>query len=313
LRIEKLLTLLLVSANPIVRTFFEKVIDQAKDYSLILAANRFEGLECLQKTEIDCIVIDENTIDIDLRSFCEEIKEFEGSNKIPILIITGNLKKSFIRELIQVGVSDFLREPLDKDELFLRIEIARDIIKTRAKISTLTSLFSKETNQGLPLEKRVILDDQAMRLIRRALTEKIASVLMILEIDQYPQIVEAHGEQIGRFIILACGKHLQKLMRPQDMLCNQSHGKFVIFLPNTSSAASGYIAENMMKSLEKKIFSASNLDFVLTLSIGIATLEQAADPVKNIAINIERLIKNATEALNKAKEKTNSIISYKKS
>ncbi|QVL57684.1 MAG: diguanylate cyclase [Simkaniaceae bacterium] len=312
LKPKKLPTLLLVTSLPLVRAFFERAIDKIEEYALIITSSRLETLEYLEKTYISFIVIDEKTANIQLRSLCEEIRRFRGYDHTPILIITGHLKKTFARDLIKAGATDFLREPLDEEEFLLRMEMASDVMETQSKISTLTTHFSTQKMASSSLEKRSILDDRATRLIHEALAEKTALALILLELDQYNQILSAQGENVAHALTLDCEDSLQKLMRAQDLLYNQNHGKFAIFLPKTSCKASEFIAENIMEYLDAEIFSAGSLRFTLTASIGIATLEQTGDVTKNDTINLERLMKGATSSLNKAKEKKNTIISYKK-
>ena len=312
LKPKKLPTLLLVTSLPIVRAFFEKIIDRIEGYSLIITSSRLETLEYLDKTYISFIVIDEKTANIELRPLCEEIRRFKGHDHTPILIITNHLKKSFTRDLIKAGATDFLREPLDEDEFFVRMEMAGDVMQTQSKISALTAHLSKQQKGSSSLEKRTILDDRATRLVHEALAEKTALALILLEIDQYGQVLKGHGENVAHALTLDCEDHLRKIMRGQDLLYNQSQGKFAIFLPKTSCKASEFIAENIMEYLDAEIFSAGNIRFTLTASIGIATLEQTGDMTKNDTINLERLMKGASSSLTKAKEKTNTIVSYKK-
>ncbi|MDN3509281.1 MAG: diguanylate cyclase [Candidatus Neptunochlamydia sp.] len=312
LKPKKLPTLLLVTSLPLVRAFFEKIIDRIEGYFLIITSSRLETLEYLDKTHISFIVIDEKTANIALHPLCEEIRRFKGHDHTPILIITSHLKKSFTRDLIKAGATDFLREPLDEDEFFARMEMAGDVMQTQSKISALTTYLSKQQKGPSSLEKRTILDDQATRLVHEALAEKTALALIFLEIDQYDQVLKARGENAAHALTLDYGDHLRKLMRSEDLLYNQSQGKFAIFLPKTSCKASEFIAENIMEYLDAEIFSTGNIRFTLTASIGIATLEQTGDMTKNDTINLERLMKGASSSLNKAKEKTNTVVSYKK-
>ncbi|MEM8727764.1 MAG: diguanylate cyclase [Chlamydiota bacterium] len=309
---KKLPTLLLVTSLPLVRAFFERAIEKIEGYSLIIASSRPETLEYLDKTYISFIVIDEKTANIELRSLCEEIRHFKRDDYTPILIITNHLKKSFTRDLIKVGATDFLREPLDEDEFLIRMEMATDVMQTQSKFSTLTTHLSKQQKGSSSLEKRAILDDRATRLVDEAVAKKTALALILLEIDQYGRVLKACGEKTARTFTLDCENCLRKIIRSQDLLYNQNRGKFAIFLPGTSCKGSELIAENIMEYLDGEIFSAGKIHFTLTASIGIATLEQTGDMKKNDTINLERLMKAVSSSLNQAKEKTNTIVSYKK-
>lgn len=311
LKPKKLPTLLLVTSSPIVRTFFETVIDKLENYALVITASRLETLEYLEKTHISFIVIDEKTTNLELRPLCEEIRRHKHYGNTPILIITNHLKKSFTKDLIKAGATDFLRQPLDEDEFFLRMDLAEDVMSTQSKISSLTSRLATESTHTTPsLEKRAFLDDRATRLIHEAISEKSALALILLEIDQYSQVLNARGENVAHALTLDFEDHLQRLMRVSDLLYNQKEGKFAVFLPKTSCKASEFIAENILEYLDSEIFHAGNIRFTVTVSIGIATLEQTGDPEKNDTINLERLISGAQSCLNQAKEQKNTIVLY---
>lgn len=310
LKPKKLPTLLLVTSSPLVRTFFETVVDKLEDYALIITSSRLETLEFLEKTHISFIVIDEKTTDLELRPLCEEIRRHKSYINTPILIITNHLKKSFTKDLIKAGATDFLRQPLDEDEFFLRMDMAKNVMGTQSKITGLTSRLGKNTPSSPSLENRSFLDDRATRLIHDAITEKTPLALILLEIDQYRQILNARGENVAHALTLDFEDHLARLMRANDILYNQNSGRFAVFLPKTSCKASEFIAENILEYLDAEIFHAGNIRFTVTASMGIATLDQTGDPTKNDTSNLERLMNGAQSCLNKAKEKKNTIVIY---
>ncbi|WP_316359560.1 diguanylate cyclase domain-containing protein [Candidatus Neptunichlamydia sp. REUL1] len=306
---KKLPTLLLLTDNPLMRAFFEGVIAKIEAHALIIASSKLEALEYLDRTYISIIVVDEKIPNLALIPLCTDIRTLKDYAHTPILIITAHLKKSFIRNLIKAGATDFLREPLEEDEFLLRMEMAGGVMETQAKMATLSSCMSKDAPSNASLEHRAVLGDRATKLVGQALSEKTQLALLLLEIDQYPQIVETRGENVAHALTLDFEDHLQKLIRSQDLLYNQNHGKFAVFLPKTSCKAAVFIAENISEYLDSEIFSAGNIRFTLTVSIGVASLDQAGDATKSAAINLERLSSCASQCLKKANEKKDTIVS----
>lgn len=306
---KKLPTLLLLTDNPLVRAFFEGVIAKIEDHALIIASSKLETLEYLDRTYISIIVIDEKTPNLELIPLCTDIRILKDYAHTPILIITAHLKKSFIRNLIKAGATDFLREPLEEDEFLLRMEMAGGVMETQAKMASLSSRMSKAAPSNASLEHRTIVGDRATKLVGQALSEKTQLALLLLEIDQYPQILETRGENVAHALTLDFEDHLQKLVRTQDLLYNQNHGKFAVFLPKTSCKAAVFIAENISEYLDSEIFSAGNIRFTLTVSIGIASLDQAGAVEKSAATNLERLSSAASQCLSRASEKKDTIVS----
>lgn len=312
MRPKKLPTLLLVTDSPVIRVFFETITDNLEDYALICVNSQIEAEDFLNKTYISFIVIDENTPYIELIPLCEKIRTLREHAHTPILIITGHLKKAFTRNLLKAGATDFLREPLDEDEFLLRMEMASDIMETQQKITALSTRLPTGLTSTTSLNKRAIMDDRATKIIAVALSEKTSLALLLMEIDQYQKFQKARGENASHALLIDFGDHLQKLMRIQDLLFNQKYGKFAVFLPKTSEKGSQLIAENIQEYLETETFSAGNIRFNLTISIGVATLENSGDLTKSPAVNFERLLAAATTCLNEAKKKGNTVVSQSK-
>ena len=139
LKPKKLSTLLLVTDSPLVRGFFEKVIQKVEDLTLIIVSSKLEALDYLDASDISLIIIDEKTPHLNSRELCIDIRQMKPYQHTPILMLTPHLKKPFIRSLIKAGATDFLREPLEEDEFLLRMEVAKKIMVTQAKMMSVST------------------------------------------------------------------------------------------------------------------------------------------------------------------------------
>lgn len=307
---NKLPTLLLITDSPVTRVFFEEAVSKLEDYSLICSNSSIDAFDSMHKTYVSFIVIDENTPYIDLAVMCMKIRKLKEHQHTPILIITAHLKKSFTRRLLKAGATDFLREPLEQDEFFHRMEMANEIKKTKEKMSSLSSRFPVGPSQSTTMDERVVLDDRAVKLISNALADETALALLLIEIDQYDHFHKAHGTKAGSGLLLDFQDHLQKLMRGQDLLFSQKKGKFLVLLPRTSSKAAQFIAENIQESLEMVTFHSGEIAFNLTISIGLVTLDEEGSKTKSASFNFDRLMQAANNCLNEAKKKGNAIVAH---
>lgn len=309
LKPKKLPTLLLVTGSPIVRTFFETVKIKLEDYALICADSDREALHYIETTFINFVVIDDKTPKIELIPLCKKIRTTRDHEHTPILIITGHLKKTFTRNLLKAGATDFLREPLDEDEFLHRMEMASDIMETQQKITALSTRLTLPSHSGTSLKNRTIMDDRAIKVIEEALSKKTSLALLIMEMDQYQKFQKSRGENAGHALLVNFEDQIQKLLRYQDLLFNQKEGKFALFLPETPEKETQSIAQNIQQSLERESLSSGIIRFDLTLSIGIVMLEKAGDVNKSPAFNLQRLMSAAENCLNQAKKTGNTIIS----
>lgn len=310
LKPSELPTLLLITNSPVTRVFFDEAITKLENYSLLCSNSSIDAFDSLEKTLITFIVIDEKTPYIDLAEICMKIRKLKDYQHTPILIITAHLKKSFTRRLLKAGATDFLREPLEENEFFHRMEIAKEMKKTQKKMSTLTPYFSSPNPTVISMQERVILDDRVVKLISNALEEGSSLAMLLLEIDQYVHFRKAYKTKAADGLLIDFQDHLQALMRRQDLLFSQKKGKFLILLPHTTSKAAQFIAENIQESLEMKTFHSGDICFNLSVSIGLVTLDEEGSLSQGPSFNFDRLMQAANACLDHAKKQGNVIVAH---
>jgi PleD family two-component response regulator len=114
----KLPTLLVIADNPSIRFWVKKHLDD--QFFILSAEGRQEALEALS-ARLDFIIIDAALEDCDALALCKELSQLTQKTPISILLVTGRLKKSFRDRALASGVTDFLSDQLDLDELETRI------------------------------------------------------------------------------------------------------------------------------------------------------------------------------------------------
>ena len=62
---------------------------------------------------------------------------------MPLLLITNQLKKKFISQALNAGVSDFINEPLDELEIGQRIAVALKFQQLQNKTSRIAGKLKK--------------------------------------------------------------------------------------------------------------------------------------------------------------------------
>ena len=153
----KLPTLLIVADDPSVRFWIKKQLDD--QFFILSAENKQEALQALY-TRLDFIIVDAAFEDGDPLTLCKELSQFDKINRIPILLITGRLKKSFRAQATQSGVTHFLSDQLDADELQARIEEGNKIALSRQKTEDLGNAIPTIKGNS-SLKKKVISIDKA--------------------------------------------------------------------------------------------------------------------------------------------------------
>ena len=103
-----------------IRGVIEDLADDYYDVVIALSAN--EGLEILQKQNIDIILLDVMMPDIDGFECAQMIKSNNNTKDIPIIFVTANKDDETIEQCYKVGGDDYVNKPFNHTELLSRIK-----------------------------------------------------------------------------------------------------------------------------------------------------------------------------------------------
>ncbi len=118
---SQLPTLLLIADNPAVAHWIRKNLEGR--FLLIQAATAENALQTIRLTALDFIILDSNFEESNALSLSHKARQI--NTVIPIILLTGRLKKTFQEEALKAGVTDFLNDQLDLDELETRLATDR--------------------------------------------------------------------------------------------------------------------------------------------------------------------------------------------
>jgi len=266
-------------------------------FHLIERADVKQALELLKHSRVDLVIIDAKVKKGHTIETAEEIRAAVFRDT-PILLITSNIKKSFAQVALNSGITDFINEPLDKDEVEQRIAVAFKNQDRPTRISQIAQRSTPTMRSSAPLTTREFLSDQAIKEIAKARkTSTIISLLMI-ELDDFKKIPATKSSKAQ--------EHLEKILhenlRKNDILIPQGPGKFILMLPRTSNRAAEIIAETIRMEVLRTSFSIP-----LSVSIGLISLDKSvpgsADEV------FDKLLEGVKRATSEAKKTGNKIVS----
>ncbi|OGI22536.1 MAG: hypothetical protein A2287_08355 [Candidatus Melainabacteria bacterium RIFOXYA12_FULL_32_12] len=133
--------------------------------------------------------------------------------------------------------------------------------------------------------------------IKRSARYKHSVSLLMMDIDNFKQINDAHGHQIGDEILRVIANVISSTCRKIDMPSRYGGEEFAVILPETSTENARKIADRIRRKVEAIAVTTENTAKVVpTISIGISTYPDLAN-------SQESLIGSADKALYFAKEK----------
>lgn len=143
----------------------------------------------------DMIIIDEDTIDIDIVDLCKSIRENEDNSITPIIVISSEWEKEHRVKILEQSVEYFIIKPVDQEYLYFTVKNLLRLLQTNRRISPLT---------GLPGNVQ-IQAEMKKRLLNR---EKFA--VFYFDLDNFKAYNDIYGFSNGDEIIKFTAKTIVK-------------------------------------------------------------------------------------------------------
>lgn len=283
---------LIASRNSSQRTILNKILQPI--FHLIESADVQDTIDLLKITHVDLVILDAKLKEGHTLPTAEQIRTVLSFD-IPILLITSNLKKNFIEAALEAGVTDFIHDPLEEEEVEQRVRVA---IQAHHRSKQISEIARGKAPTIKPSPKtiadRKILNDRALKEISQARKSSNIVSLLIIELDDPAKKIPL---EIDRLFTI-----LQQNLREKDILIPQAFGKFFLMLPKTSQRAAEMIAETIRTEAEERS---------LTVSIGVISFDHTAPSYGTASADFEHLIAGANAAMQEAKKTGNKIVSEK--
>ncbi len=146
------------------------------------------------------------------------------------------------------------------------------------------------------LPNRVLFYDRMKQEIAYAKREKKKFALMFLDLDNFKEVNDKFGHDIGDQLLQEVAKKFNELLREADTICRLGGDEFIILLPRLAQPRENAVdvARKILHSLVEPFLIKGNQIYVNT-SIGIALYPDDGDKE-------EVLIKSADKAMYSAKK-----------
>lgn len=96
--------------------------------------------------------------------------------------------------------------------------------------------------------------------------------LLLIEIDDLPRVIDAHGADAGELVILGIVSLCGGGLRSTDILARWTEGQLAIALPGSGSEGASEVAERLRAGAATMVMTGPNRAAIrVTLSIGVAT------------------------------------------
>ena len=269
-------------------------LSKAHDVDLEVDAN--EALFRAATGDYDLAIVSSSLKNVDSLRVCSQLRSLDCTRDLPILLLADAEDRGRILRGLDIGVNDYLVQPVDRNELMarVRIQLRRKRYTDRLRAIMQESLQLAVMDSLTGLHNRRYLESNLSGLVVAAADGNKPLSLMILDIDHFKAVNDTFGHNAGDDILKAFAARVKAAIRGADVFCRLGGEEFIIVMPDTSIAVAGKVAERVRQAVGGTVFSVGDgREIPVTVSIGISERRNGRE--------VDAMMKRADHALYQSK------------
>ncbi len=160
----------------------------------------------------------------------------------------------------------------ERKRLISQLQVANELLHQTARTDTLTNLPNR----------RSLVESIEKEHARHLRTKRPLSFIMG-DIDLFKQINDSLGHDVGDFALSHTALILKEHCRQHDIIGRWGGEEFLIILPDTDLDEAINLAERLRSSVALAPYQLLNKSFSVTISLGVATLQENQLPSQCIS------------------------------
>lgn len=252
--------------------------------------------------EADVLILDWMLPGMDGLELLRRIRGREEQPYVYIIMLTGRRSPADLVEGFEAGADDYLRKPVDWDELDARLRAGERIVNLqRALIEAREELRTQAMQDALTgiLNHGAIMD-ALEREVNRADREGSPLSVVLADLDKFKRVNDNYGHLAGDHVLVEMARRMRGCLRSYDAIGRYGGEEFLLVLPNSGPQVAKDLAERIRAVVVNTPFELGNGSDAgsvrMSLSLGVVTL---AEPR---ALPAQELIRVADRALYDVKD-----------
>jgi two-component system cell cycle response regulator len=243
-------------------------------YDVTAVSDGTQAWEVLQSEDPPRLAILDWLMDeMDGLEVCRRVREHPGLRDMYLIFLTSRGDQNHIVAGLHAGANDYVTKPFDRHELLARVRVGAQMVSLHAELAArVRELDALATMDGLTgIANRRTFQARLEAEISRTNRYHPPLALMMLDVDHFKSLNDAHGHQAGDQVLQRMGQLLASSTRNTDLVGRYGGEEFAIILVNTSRAAAEQAAERLLARIQAEPWPYR----AVTASIGLASWNSA--------------------------------------
>lgn len=145
----------------------------------------------------DLIIINEDSINVDIMEICSYIRNYMENQITPIMVISSNTEKNHRIDILKNSVEYFIKSPMDDEYIYFTIKNIIRLMTSNRKVSPLT---------GLPGNLQIQVE------LRKKILKREEFAILYFDLDNFKEYNDTYGFLKGDEVIKFTAKTILKVM-----------------------------------------------------------------------------------------------------
>ena len=197
---------------------------------------------------------------------------------IPFVIVSGAIGEDLAVAAVRLGATDYvLKDRLARLGTAVKNAIEQGELRRRQRVAQ-AALEHHALHDGLTdLPNRLMLREE----IQKAIGTNADAVLLLLDIDNFKEVNDSFGHQLGDVLLRQMGARLREPVDGAHLIARLGGDEFGILLPGGTVAVAERTAHAILRALEQPFLSDDHA-LEITASIGIAAFPDHATDAETL-------------------------------
>ncbi len=149
-------------------------------------------------------------------------------------------------------------------------EAEREVTRLQNELAHTSDMVRHDSLTGALNRKG--LDEALDRELARARRRNAPLCIALLDVDNFKQINDHHGHQVGDDALVHLARVIREALRPNDTLARYGGEEFLVLLPDTEQDDAVTALVRLQRELTKKFFMTNNEKLLVTFSAGVTAV-----------------------------------------
>lgn len=260
---------------------------------VLIAASVTEALQLQVDTPCEVAVVDLALARESGRAVLEALREDGGRTPVVLVALADGQQRA---QLFDAGADEVLAPATPPVELVARLRRLLEHARHRKFLEAeVRRLHELSVTDGLTqLANHRHFQERLREEFRRAQRYDDPLALILLDVDHFKQLNDAHGHPFGDAVLRAFADSLRRAVRETDFVARYGGEEFAVLLPKTHLAGALTVAERIAAELHGLRLGPEQR-IAVTASFGLSSY-----PGRTVTAP-DQLIRTADEALYRAK------------